>query len=145
MRDEDAKVGYGRPPQDTRFKKGQSGNPKGRPKGRKDFATDVRDVLAASVTITENGRPKKVSSQRAALMRLREKALKGDGRALEKLLSLAQERAFEDGAAQAERQLKSTEEDILQRYVADMHNAVNEADTQVPTVPPQAKGAANED
>jgi hypothetical protein len=130
MNEDTSGIGYGRPPKETQFRKGTSGNPKGRPKGTKDFASDVRDVLTAPVTVTENGRPRKVSSQRAALMRLREKALNGDGRSLEKLLELAREQAFNDGAAQAERRISGTEEDILQRYVNDSRIAASEDEKQ---------------
>lgn len=56
--DEDPKdyeVGYGRPPKETRFAKGTSGNPNGRPKGSKNFATILRDVGNESITVSENG------------------------------------------------------------------------------------------
>jgi hypothetical protein len=42
-------VGYGRPPKHTRFRKGQSGNPKGRPKGAKAFNTIVRETLTTKL------------------------------------------------------------------------------------------------
>ena len=83
------KVGYGKPPEDTRFKRGRSGNPMGRPKGSRNFATDLKEVLEMKVEITNAGRKTSMSTQKAALMRLRERALKGDHRALEKLLTLA--------------------------------------------------------
>ena len=88
MRDDD-EVGYGKPPKATRFKKGQSGNPKGRPKGSRNFKTDVKATLEAPVQLKEKGRVKTVSTQRAALLRLREKALSGNARALDRLLELA--------------------------------------------------------
>src|SRR5262249_33332635 len=89
--DEDAyDVGYGKPPEYTRFKPGQSGNPKGRPKGVRNFETDVKATLKASVKVTRDGRPRKVSTQEAMLLRLREKALSGDARALDRLIGLAQ-------------------------------------------------------
>jgi hypothetical protein len=83
-------VGYGKPPKHTRFKPGQSGNLKGRPKGVRNFKTDVQTTLKAPVKVTRDGRPRKVSTQEAALLRLREKALGGDARALDRLLALAQ-------------------------------------------------------
>lgn len=122
MKEEDRKVGYGTPPEGSRFKKGKSGNPKGRPKGAKDFQSDLRDVLSAKVTVSENGKPRKVSSQKATLMRLREKALKGDAKALAKYIDLAKEQAFEDGARQGERRLSRTEADILERFVASVRS-----------------------
>lgn len=85
--EEDA-VGYGRPPRHSQFKPGQSGNAKGRPRGKRSMASLVGDVLAAKVTITSNGKRKRVSSETAMLLRLREKALGGDLRALNILLSL---------------------------------------------------------
>ena len=83
-------VGYGRPPKHTRFKPGQSGNPNGRPKGVRNFGTDLKATLNAPVRLMRDGRPRKVSTQEAMLLRLREKALGGEARALDRLLLLAQ-------------------------------------------------------
>ena len=82
-------VGYGRPPVHSRFKAGQSGNPRGRPKGSLNFATDLKTTLLAPVALNDGGKPRRVTTQQAALFRLREKALRGDVRALDKLLSYA--------------------------------------------------------
>jgi hypothetical protein len=54
-------VGYGRPPKDTRFKPGESGNPGGRPKGSKNLATLVRKHLQSMLTVRENGRERRMS------------------------------------------------------------------------------------
>ncbi len=78
----DSNVGYKRPPVHTRFQKGRSGNPRGRQKGVRDFAADVKRSLEIPVTLNDQGRAKRVSTQEALILRLREKALKGDNRAL---------------------------------------------------------------
>jgi hypothetical protein len=87
--EEDYEVGYGKPPGHTRFAKGKSGNPKGRPKGSRNLRTDVREALRETVKVRINGRAQRVSAQQATIMRLREKALSGDPRALDRLLDLA--------------------------------------------------------
>ena len=48
-------VGYGRPPLHTRFKPGQSGNPKGRPKGAKNEDTILREIMNRPIDIREGG------------------------------------------------------------------------------------------
>lgn len=82
-------VGYSRPPVATRFQPGRSGNPKGRPKGVNNLATDVQQVLTIPTRVTSEGTTKSIPTQRAALLRLREKALAGDPRALDRLVELA--------------------------------------------------------
>ncbi len=57
---EEEKVGYKSPPKASQFKKGQSGNPKGRPKHPKTFAEALNKELGETVTITENGKKRKV-------------------------------------------------------------------------------------
>lgn len=81
MENDDYEVGYGRPPAHSQFKKGQSGNPKGRPRGTRNFKTDLEDELQERVRITEGGKSEEVSKQCAIIKRTVEKALKGDMRA----------------------------------------------------------------
>ena len=82
------KVGYSKPPKGTRFKKGKSGNPRGRPKGSLNLATDLTAELGEHITVREDGRPRKVSKQRALIKSLMAKALQGDVRATASLLAL---------------------------------------------------------
>jgi hypothetical protein len=49
-------VGYRRPPKTTQFKKGKSGNPRGRPKGSRNVGAVLRDVIDQKIQITENGK-----------------------------------------------------------------------------------------
>jgi hypothetical protein len=80
-------VGYGRPPKASRWKKGQSGNPSGRPKGAPSLMGDLASELGEVVQLTEGGRGKRVSKQRAVLKSLVNKAIKGDTRAAGILIS----------------------------------------------------------
>ena len=93
MNDEPKKpypVGYANPPAETRFKPGQSGNPRGRPKGVPNFATAVARILREKVTVIENGRRRSVSKLEAAATQLVNKAVKGDARAFQQTLQLAE-------------------------------------------------------
>ena len=81
--------GRGKPPKAHQYPKGTSGNPKGRPKGSRNFSTDVKDTLKEPVRLTKGGKRKTVSTQHATLLRLREKALSGDARALDRMIDLA--------------------------------------------------------
>ena len=110
----DHKIGYGKPPRHSRFKLGQSGNPKGRPKGARNFRTDVKATLEAPVKVTREGRPRKVSTQEAMLLRLREKALSGDSRALDRLILLAQ--TYNDDELVAAVGLSIEDEHVLRIY-----------------------------
>jgi hypothetical protein len=71
-------VGFGKPPKHTRFKKGRSGNPQGRPPKKPDVYSELTKVLGEDVTIIVDGQPKKVTVQQALLLRLREQALRGE-------------------------------------------------------------------
>ena len=83
-------VGYGRPPAKYRFQKGVSGNPKGRPKGTQNFATLFMKVMAKFVTITENGKRKKISRLEAAATQLANDAARGDKKAIQLAVPLLQ-------------------------------------------------------
>ncbi|WP_375550750.1 type II restriction endonuclease [Rhodophyticola porphyridii] len=78
-------VGYGKPPKSGQFQKGKSGNPRGRPKGARGLKTDLKAELGERVTITENGRTRKLTKQQLMVKQLTAKAVKGDMRAISKL------------------------------------------------------------
>jgi hypothetical protein len=73
-------VGYRNPPKDTRFKKGKSGNPRGRPRKRKDLNTVLQQVLNRRVTV--KGSETKMAVREALIRKLKDYALQGDKQTL---------------------------------------------------------------
>src|SRR5437588_7209701 len=71
-------IGYGRPPKQYQFKPGESGYPAGRPKGAKNQATLLHDILHRKITILDRGRKRSVPLIEAMLLKFAEGALKGD-------------------------------------------------------------------
>jgi hypothetical protein len=111
-------VGYGKPPLHSRFKAGQSGNPAGRRRGTRNLSTDVRLMLELPVRVKEGERTRYIPTQEAALMKLREKALQGDVRAIERLIELGA-RFNNDGAgADPSPVLAADDQAILAAYFA---------------------------
>ena len=94
-KDKSNAVGYKRPPKDRQFHRGQSGNLNGRPKGVRNFKTDLREELSESISIREGGRDISISKQRALIKRLVASAIDGDARSIATLMSFCA-RAFGD-------------------------------------------------
>jgi len=115
-----ARVGYKRPPQHSKFKPGQSGNPSGRPKGALNLETDLTRELSEKIAIREGERCLKVSKQRALLKSMVAKALKGDTRAAGLVLQLVAKILVLDEAAPAHEHepLAENEAVILERFIA---------------------------
>lgn len=84
------KVGYGHPPRHTQFKKGQSGNPKGRPRGSLNIATILARTLREKVVVNENGRRRTITKLEAAVKQIVNKAAAGDAAAIKYLFGLTQ-------------------------------------------------------
>lgn len=89
--DREYEVGYGKPPKATRFKKGQSGNPKGRPKGCLNVATIVERTMSQKVQVKENGRTRTCTKLEVAITQLANKAAGGDFKALREANSYIRE------------------------------------------------------
>lgn len=82
-------IGYGKPPESSRWQKGQSGNPKGRPKTRADHLKDAAAILSEPVTArTPDGRPVSLAGLEAAYLALCRKGLRGDVPALIKAITI---------------------------------------------------------
>ena len=84
------KVGYRQPPLATRFRKGTSGNPRGRPKGVRDLGSVLASALAERVVVTENGRRKRITKLEAAVKQLVNRAASGEARSINSLVALIQ-------------------------------------------------------
>ena len=95
-------VGYGRPPKEHQFKPGRSGNPSGRPKGVRNFRSDLRDELAELVWIKVGGKTIAVTRQRAVIKALVSAALDGDLRAANTVLNLCSRALASDNDTTAE-------------------------------------------
>ena len=64
------KVGRGKPPKHTQFKKGETGNKRGRPKGSKNLATLIIEGARDQVTATVGGKKRQISKMQATTMQL---------------------------------------------------------------------------
>jgi hypothetical protein len=88
-RERDYAIGYGKPPAHSRFRKGRSGNPGGRPRGKR-LATLLREALSETAMIEINGRPRRVSRGQATVALLIDRAAEADPRWMKLLLDLVQ-------------------------------------------------------
>ena len=120
--EDDFKVGYKSPPQHSQLPAGQFGQPgrqaESRAQSRQQRQTKMLEV---PVRLNEQGKARRVSTQEAALLRLREMALKGDARSLDRLLALAQ--IFNNGAALkslGDKTVAAEDQAILDAYAAEV-------------------------
>ena len=107
---DDYEVGYGKPPRRNQFQKGKSGNPKGRPKGSKNFKTDFAEESQAKVFVVEGGVRKAVTKQRASIMGLFAKAMKGDVPAQKEV---ARQSNDDQGEAGGEEEARDTDDEAI--------------------------------
>jgi hypothetical protein len=84
----DNEVGYGKPPCQTRFKKGRSGNPRGRAPGAKNLKTLLNEALNELVIVTENGGHRKITKRQAIVTQLVNRSAIADWRAIKILLDM---------------------------------------------------------
>jgi hypothetical protein len=113
-------IGYRRPPKNTQFKPGNSGNPKGRPKGSKNFITLLEEELDQPVIVNENGRKKKLSRRQAMAKRIVADALQGDRKAIFLLLDVLR-RMDRLASNEPPSLLPAGYEEILEAYVKRHH------------------------
>ena len=114
----DYEVGYGRPPKCTRFKAGESGNPRGRPKKKLTLAeTEAKLLLENKFTIRVDGKLQRVNAFTAILTALIAKAVNGDARAADRLLKRAD--ALQAVTANGEKDRHAEEAEMLVDLIRD--------------------------
>ena len=87
----DYEVGYGKPPRHTRFKRGQSGNPRGRPRESKNLPTLLTEALNERVIVAEDDGRRKISKREAIITQLVNRSATADWRAIKILLDLVRD------------------------------------------------------
>ncbi|GEP06686.1 DUF5681 domain-containing protein [Methylobacterium oxalidis] len=138
----DYEVGYGKPPRHTRFKPGQSGNPKGRSKGARNVKAILGEELFRSVSIVEGGKRRNVPVFALIVRQSLARAAKGEMRALSALAPYIQRAGLmevEDGPEPvAQLPLSADEQALLQEFFAGLKaesaddGAPAEAEAEVP-------------
>ena len=108
-----APVGYKQPPTHLQFQPGQSGNPNRRPKGTRNFKSDLRDELSETISFREGNREVSISKQRALIKRLVASAIDGDARSIATLMSFCA-RAF--GEDNDDQQQAPEDREIVQAF-----------------------------
>ncbi len=107
-----------KPPPQTRFRKGRSGNPKGRPKATKNLKTDLMEELRERILLREGTTQKRVSKQRALVKSLTAEAIKGDTRAASAILGMIYRLLEDETAVQDDAPLTGEERAVLESLEA---------------------------
>jgi hypothetical protein len=115
-------IGYRRPPESGRFKKGKSGNPKGRPKGSTNFLTILERELGQSIVVNENGKKKTITRMQAMVKRIVASALQGDLKALMTLFEILR-RTGKFADAGVEPLLPDNYQGVLDSYITRRQKA----------------------
>ncbi len=121
------RVGYRQPPRHTRFKPGESGNKRGRPKGSKSVDAVLQSLLNQKVTIQDAAGRRRVPAVEALLRALMQRALRGDNRAA-KLLLDGQQRLPPPEAPANEAASAAEDQEILEEYLARRRAFERDAD-----------------
>lgn len=124
----DYKIGYRKPPKHAQWKKGQSGNPAGRPRRARDVAGLVATLLGQRVVVRKGKTTKRVTRLEHLLQRLIEKAIGGDPR----LMKLALDEVRKDEAREGDdAPMAPADSEILQAlYQRLMRDALRQAAAQ---------------
>jgi hypothetical protein len=121
----DYKVGPGRPPLHTRFRKGQSGNPGGRSK--KNLPALLADALNEPVFVTIDGERRKITKREAVVHQLVNKSTTADLRATKMLFDMmkdAEQKAGVAAPAPEPRPLDEADKEVLQNFVERIREQV---------------------
>ena len=107
-------VGYGKPPKSGRFTKGMSGNPNGRLKGHKNFASIVAEECRKPVRVNGPNGARTVTKLEAVIMQLGNKAAQGDLRAAREFLFLVERCEEAMNSASAPQKLHELDQRVMQ-------------------------------
>jgi hypothetical protein len=132
----DYEVGYGKPPKNTQFQKGISGNPRGRPKKSLDFDHELIKESLSLITITDNGQRKRISKFQGIAKQMTNKALAGSNQALRTYLAYLPQALERIALSEPQQSIESlkyedpknlTDEQLLMIVAADLEQKKQES------------------
>ncbi|WP_424629720.1 DUF5681 domain-containing protein [Bradyrhizobium sp. SYSU BS000235] len=119
-------VGYGKPPRAHQFKPGQSGNPKGRPKGAKSEAAILTELLNRRIEMRQGSKVRKITILEAIFHKLAEEALKGNTKTaafiLNRLAAMASTESVES-------EIDADDKAVLDAYLRDLQSKLDKKGT----------------
>ena len=120
-------MGYGKPPKSGQFMKGRSGNPKGRPKGTKNFASVVLKESRQPVRVNGPRGTKTVTKLEAAMMQVGNKAAQGELRAAREFFQLVDRSEQAVSGESAPTVLEEADQRMMERILRRMQGIKPEA------------------
>lgn len=127
----DYPIGYGKPPKSGQFKKGQSGNPKGRPRKAPALADVLRKASRKKIAINTADGVRHIDKLTALVEKTLNDALKGDARARGEFLKLLREEGLQTGiqtkTAEAFERLQDEDREILTRWTSRSQSSSDDA------------------
>src|ERR1700719_3399279 len=124
--------------------KGQSGNARGRPRGAKTLATLLGEALDEKVTVTENGRRRKITKREAIVTVLVNRSAQADLKATQILLGMMQETERRTGGSAQPASLSDTDRHVLQ-FMRNRHLGGKKGETDVSDLLPEYYAEARDD
>jgi len=117
-------IGYRRPPKHGQFRKGRSGNPRGRPKGSKNLLTLLEKELSQPITVSENGKKQTITRLQAMVKRIVSDGLQGNLKSLMTVFEILR-RSGKLEETDIESLLPADYEDILDNYISGRQKQVS--------------------
>lgn len=114
----DYDVGYAKPPAEHRFKPGQSGNRRGRPPGRINIATALREAVQQRRSVMIGGKSREMSTLDIVLRKQIEKAVAGDTKAFHAVIELLEGYAPDLLVTMTQKSVSQEDLDLLSDYTA---------------------------
>jgi hypothetical protein len=131
--DDDYEVGYGKPPKQTQFAQGKSGNPNGRPKGSKNLATVFMEIGRERITVTEAGRTRTITKAEAVVHQLTNKAASGDPRARREYFQVHKMLQPPESTEEVAPDLSDRDKDLMKNFRKRMDRMGKEKSSELST------------
>jgi hypothetical protein len=133
MSNDSYEVGYGRPPKSNQFRSGSSGNPKGRPRGKKNLSAILKELGQEKVQVKSDGRERMMTRIEVAIRQLHNKAASGDLRAINLLLGASRMFAEEEQLPESDTSMHERDRKVLENLLKRMQSV--EAEVVPPKEP----------